>query len=166
MAVNYTRETGINHVYLHIHVSMPRIWTDVSDLEPVGHASVCVAGFTATRDFVSFLSPVNYTSIEHQERNRAATHTPRRIWSRALSCPDHLSILNTHCVPVPLIQDWIICICAKIKISVVDFFLFQSSKINSSTIRSIETSIWLPFVISMQTTLYFVFKRIKSLSLG
>lgn len=85
---------------------------------------------------ISYRSSLLLITRRSNTRRETEPHTPRRIWSRALSCPDHLSILNTHCVPVPLIQDWIICICAKIKISVVDFFLFQSSKINSSTIRS------------------------------
>lgn len=78
-----------------------------------------------TRDLVSLLSPVNYTSIEHRQRNRAAMHTPRRIWSRAtlVRITYQFWISRNHC-PVPLIQHWIICVCPKIGTSVVISLLF------------------------------------------
>lgn len=120
-------ETGVNHGYLHIHVSIPeRTYLILSQLDTRQFASL---DLRRTRDLVSLLSPVNYTSIEHRERNRAAMHTPRRIWSRAtlVRITYQFWISRSHC-PVPSIQHWIIRVCPKIGISVVIslfFFLFH-----------------------------------------
>lgn len=140
---------------------------------PASERTYLILSRLDTRQFASLdlrQPAISYRSslllITRRSNTRRETEPPRTRLDEYEVELSLVRITYQFWIPVSLIQDWIICICAKIKISVVDFFLFQSSKINSSTIRSIETSIWLPFVISMQTTLYFVFKRIKSLSLG
>lgn len=112
-----------------------------------------------TRDLVSLLSPVNYTSIEHRQRNRAAMHTPRRIWSRAtlVRITYQFWISRNHC-PVPLIQHWIICVCPKIGTSVVISLVFF---IRSSN-RFFDTRlIWFDRRPLFESNILFFCKRTK-----